>query len=97
MRRCGLPLAILAWRAVALLMLWLAGHVTQALFLLTIGALFAYALAPAVKVVQRVMPRFLAILIVYLLVLGALIALLYLIVSTAISQFVSLSAYVRCC
>src|SRR5690348_1634115 len=37
----------------------------------------------------------LAILIVYLLVLGALIALLYLIVSTAISQFVSLSAYVR--
>ena len=46
MRRGGLPLAILAWSAVALLMLWLAGHVTQALFLLTIGALFAYALAP---------------------------------------------------
>ncbi len=95
MRRCGLPLAILAWSAVALLILWLAGHVTQALFLLTIGALFAYALAPAVKLLERVMPRFLAILIVYLLVLGALIALLYLIVSTAISQFVSLSAYVR--
>jgi len=95
MRRCGLPLAILAWSAVALLILWLAGHVTQALFLLTIGALFAYALAPAVKLLQRVMPRFLAILIVCLLVLSALIALLYLIVSTAISQFVSLSAYVR--
>ncbi len=95
MRRCGLPLAILAWSAVALLILWLAGHVTQALFLLTIGALFAYALSPAVKVLQRVMPRFLAILIVYLLVLSALIALLYLIVSTAISQFISLSAYVR--
>jgi predicted PurR-regulated permease PerM len=95
MRRCGLPLAILAWSAVALLLLWLAGHVIQSLLLLTIAALLAYALAPAVKLLERVMPRFLAILIVYLLVLGALSALLYLIVSTAISQFVSLSDYVR--
>jgi predicted PurR-regulated permease PerM len=95
MRRCGLPLAILAWSAVALLLLWLAGHVIQSLLLLTIAALLAYALAPGVKLLERVMPRFLAILIVYLLVLGALSALLYLIVSTAISQFVSLSDYVR--
>jgi predicted PurR-regulated permease PerM len=95
MRRCGLPLAILAWSAVALLILWLAGHVIQSLLLLTIAGLLAYALAPAVKLLARVMPRFLAILIVYLLVLGALSALLYLIVSTAISQFVSLSAYVQ--
>ena len=95
MRRCGLPLAILAWSAVALLLLWLAGHVIQSLLLLTIAGLLAYALAPAVKLLARVMPRFLAILIVYLLVLGALSALLYLIVSTAISQFVSLSAYVQ--
>ncbi len=94
-RRCGLPIAILAWSAVALLVLWLAGHVTQTLFLLTIAALLAFALAPAVKLLERIMPRFLAILIVYLLVLGALIALLYLIVSTTFAQFVLLSAYVR--
>ena len=95
MRRCGLPFAILAWAAVALLLLWLAGHVVQTLFLLTIASLLAYALVPAVKFFNRFMPRFLAILIVYLLVLGALSALLYLIVSTAIVQFISLSAYVR--
>lgn len=95
MRRCGLPLAILAWSAIALLILWLAGHVTQALFLLTIGALFAYALAPAVKLLGHVMPRFLAILLVYLLVLGALGALLYLVVSAAIVQVISLSHYVQ--
>ena len=95
MRRVGLPLAILAWSAVALLMLWLAGHVIQSLLLLTMAALLAYALAPGVKLLARVMPRFLAILIVYLLVLGALSALLFLIVRTAISQFVSLSDYVR--
>jgi predicted PurR-regulated permease PerM len=94
-RRCGLPFAIIAWTGVALLLLWLAGHVIQTLFLLTMAALLAYSLAPVVKFLERVMPRFLAILIVYLLVLGALSALLYLIVRTAIVQFVSLSGYVR--
>ncbi|HEY0754745.1 MAG TPA: AI-2E family transporter [Ktedonobacteraceae bacterium] len=94
-RRCGLPLAILAWTAVALLVLWLAGHIIQTLLLLTIAALLAYALAPVVKILERVMPRFLAILIVYLVILGALGALLYLIVSTAIVQFSSLADYVR--
>ena len=95
MRRVGLPLAILAWTGVALLILWLAGHVIQTLLLLTFAALFAYALAPAVKLLERVMPRFLAILLVYLVVLGALGVLLYLIVSTAIVQVISLSDYVR--
>jgi predicted PurR-regulated permease PerM len=94
-RRVGLPLAILAWTGVALLILWLAGHVIRTLLLLTFAALFAYALAPAVKLLERVMPRFLAILLVYLVVLGALSALLYLIVSTAIVQVISLSDYVR--
>jgi len=62
MRRCGLPFAILAWTGIALLILWLAGHVIQTLLLLTISALLAYALAPAVKFLERVLPRFLAIL-----------------------------------
>ncbi len=94
-RRCGLPLAILAWSAVVLLILWLAGHIIQTLFLLIIATLLAYALAGVVKLFERVMPRYLAILVVYLLVLGAIVALLYLVVSTAIQQFVSLSAYVQ--
>ncbi len=94
-RRCGLPLAILAWSAVVLLILWLAGHITQTIFLLIVAALLAYALTGVVKLFERVMPRFLAILIVYLLVLGAIVALLYLVVSTAIQQFVSLSTYVQ--
>lgn len=94
-RRCGLPLAILAWTGVALLILWLIGHVIQTLLLLVLAALLAYALAPAVAFLQRWMPRFLAILIVYLIVLGALSTLLYLIVSTAIVQFISLADYIR--
>jgi hypothetical protein len=31
MRRVGLPLAMLSWTGVALLILWLAGHVIQTL------------------------------------------------------------------
>src|SRR5260370_34187148 len=62
MRRCGLPIAILAWAAVALLLLWLAGHVVQTLLVLPIASLLAYALVPAVHVFNRFMPRFLALL-----------------------------------
>jgi len=93
-RRCGLPFTILAWTGVALLLLWLAGQVIQTLLLLTLAAVLAYALAPAMTILARVMPRFLAIVVVYLVVLGAICALLYLIVRTAIAQFVSLADYV---
>ncbi|HET8843902.1 MAG TPA: AI-2E family transporter [Ktedonobacteraceae bacterium] len=94
-RRCGLPFAILAWTGVALLILWLAGHIAQTLLLLTIAALLAYALTPMVKILARVMPRFLAILIVYLVLLGALSAFVYLVIRTAMVQFGSLADYVR--
>ena len=93
-RRCGLPFTILAWTGVALLLLWLAGQVIQTLLLLTLAAVLAYALAPAMTILARVMPRFLAIVVVYLFVVGAICALLYLIVRTAIAQFVSLADYV---
>lgn len=93
--RFGLPLAILAWTAVALLILWLAGQVIHTLLLLAFAAIFAYALAPAAKFLERIMPRVLAILVVYLVVLGVLSVLLYLIISAVIVQVTSLSEYVR--
>lgn len=65
--------------------------------LLTIAALLAYALAPGINVLQRVMPRFLAILIMYLLVLGAMSFLVYLIVTTAIEQISSLAITIQKC
>ncbi len=92
-RRRDIPLAILAWTVVVILFLWLIGHVITTILLLVIAALLAYALAPAVGILQRVMPRFLAIIIVYLLVLGGLGGLVYLIIITAINQASSLSHY----
>ncbi|MBA2395255.1 MAG: AI-2E family transporter [Ktedonobacteraceae bacterium] len=72
-----------------------AAHIVRAILLLVIAALLAYALAPGVKLLQRVMPRFLAILIMYLIVLGAVSFLLYLIITTAIDQIGSLTITVQ--
>jgi predicted PurR-regulated permease PerM len=94
-RRRDIPLAILAWIAVIAVIFWGAGHIVRSLLLLIIASLLAYALAPAVKFLQRVMPRFLAILIVYLLVLSGVCFLIYLVISTAVHQVIDLSRFIR--
>jgi predicted PurR-regulated permease PerM len=95
LRRLVIPLAILAWAAVFMLVIWMAGYVTRTILLLVVASLLAYALAPMVTFLERVVPRFLAILIVYLIVLGAISGLLYLVVSTAIEQTTSLAGYLN--
>ena len=94
-RRRDIPLAILAWTALAGLVLWGASHIIHTLLLLTIAALLAYALAPGVKLLHRFMPRLLAILIMYVLVLSALCFLIYLVVTTAIDQVRALASSVQ--
>ena len=92
-RRLIIPLAFLAWAGVTILILWGASHVTRAILLLVVASLLAYALAPLATFLQRAMPRFLAILIVYLIVLGGVSTLVYLVVRTAVAQITSLSSY----
>ncbi len=89
-RRLDMPLTILAWIGVVAVVLWAAAHIARSLLLLAIAALLAYALAPAVKLLERVMPRFLAMLIVYLIVLSGLSLLLYFIVRASIQQALEL-------
>src|SRR5437868_8175623 len=93
-RRRDIPIAILAWIALVVVILWAAGHVAQSILILTIAAFLAFALLPAVRFFQRGMPRPMAILIVYLVVLTGISLLLYLIVSTAVQQIIQLSQYV---
>ncbi len=88
-------MAILVWIAIVFVILWGAGHIAHTILLLIIAGLLAYALAPGVKLFQRFMPRFLAILIVYLLVLGAVSFLFYLIVTTALEQVRLLAATIQ--
>ena len=92
-RRLLIPLAILAWAGVVILILWASGYVARTILLLVIATLLAYALSPLVTLLERVVPRFLAILLVYLIVLGGIGTLLYLIVRTTVDQIVSLSNF----
>ena len=93
-RRRDIPLAILAWIALAVVILWAAGHIIRSLLVLTIAAFLAFALVPAVKFFQRWMPRPVAILVVYLVVLTGISMLLYFIVSTAVQEVAQLANYV---
>jgi predicted PurR-regulated permease PerM len=88
-RRRDIPIAILAWIALGVTILWAASHFTRSLLVLTVAALLAFALMPAVRLLERVMPRFLAIIIVYLVVLSGLSLLIYFIVNTTITQIIS--------
>jgi predicted PurR-regulated permease PerM len=90
-QRRDIPIAILAWIALAFVILWAIGHIASTILLLVIAALLAYALAPGVKFLQRFMPRAPAILIMYLLVLGVISFLVYLIITTAIGEVASLA------
>jgi predicted PurR-regulated permease PerM len=70
--------------------LWLAGHISRALILLVVAALLAYALAPAVRFFRRFMPRGLALAVVYLVLVGILVGIGFLVVSTTIQQLTAL-------
>jgi predicted PurR-regulated permease PerM len=88
-------IALVCWLVLLGVALWALSHVFRALLLLVIGALLAYALAPAVGYLRRFMPRWLAILIVYLALLAALGTLGTLIVQTAVAQITALVAQVQ--
>jgi predicted PurR-regulated permease PerM len=80
----------LAWMVIVGVVLWGMSHMILAVLLLCFGALIAYTIFPLVKLVQRIMPRPLAILVVYLLILGMLCGLAYVFVILAVNQVNSL-------
>ncbi|MBA3823688.1 MAG: AI-2E family transporter [Ktedonobacterales bacterium] len=89
---------VLVWLGYTLFLLlafWLASHFVRALLLLGIGALLAYALYPPVRFFSRFLPRPVALLVVYLLLVGLLGALGYLVVSTSVGQVASLIIQVQ--
>jgi predicted PurR-regulated permease PerM len=93
--RRDVPIALLAWIALAAVLIWVASHIVHTLLVLMIATLLAFALAPAVKLLQHIMPRFLAILLVYLIVFSGISVLCYMIVNTAIEQTMTLSLAIR--
>ncbi|GHO63348.1 AI-2E family transporter [Ktedonobacter sp. SOSP1-52] len=82
---------LLIWVVLAGILLWVLGQISRALIIFAIAALFAYALYPLVKFLQRILPRPVAIAIVYVLVLSALMLLLYSVANTIVDQLTSLT------
>lgn len=90
-RRLIILLTILVALVLAMALLWGASHIITSLLIFAVAALIAYAIAPAVDLFHRVMPRPIAILVVYLIVLALLGFALYLIITNTVTQLISLS------
>jgi predicted PurR-regulated permease PerM len=85
-RRLLIALTIIAWIAIACFVIFLIWLVGESFVLLLIGGLIGYIMYPFVQFFQRVMPRALAIVLVYLILLVALVVLLYLVGASFIQQ-----------
>src|SRR6516225_3630602 len=72
------------------IMLWLSSKVIVVLLILLVAALLAYAVVPVIDLLHRLMPRFLAMLLVYLVAIAVFGLLAYLAVKTLIPQLESL-------
>ncbi|HEU0026958.1 MAG TPA: AI-2E family transporter [Ktedonobacterales bacterium] len=83
--------AILGWGAIVAVGLWLAGHFTRTLLIVAIAALLAYALAPVVSVLHRVIPRWAAVTLVYVGLMGLLVAVSSLMVASVATQVAQLA------
>jgi predicted PurR-regulated permease PerM len=94
-RRLIISLTVFIWIIFAAIAFWLIGHIINTIILFAVGAILAVGVYPLVKIFERVMPRWLAILIVYIIILGTLGALLYWIITTAISQSSSFVDYIQ--
>ncbi|MGZ3681470.1 MAG: AI-2E family transporter [Ktedonobacterales bacterium] len=90
-RRRDIALTLLLWLLLLAAGIWLLAHVAHAAIILALSILLAYALVPPVQLLSRYLPRWLAIIIVYLAILGALGALGYSLLNTALTQFAALA------
>ncbi len=85
-QRRDLPLTILAWIGVIGVFFFVIQHVWHTVIVLIFACVIAYLLFPAIKFLGKFMPRFLAILIIYLLLICGFGTFLYLFLRAAIFQ-----------
>jgi predicted PurR-regulated permease PerM len=92
LRSLAIPLVILAWIGLTAVILWAAAHVARSLILLSISAILAFALAPAVKLLQKRLPRLLSILLVYIIAFGGISIIVYFLMRAAVIQISQLKS-----
>jgi len=84
------PLVVLAWLALLLVVAWLLSHVTHALLILVLSTVVAFALSPVVDLLERWLPRILAIAIAYVIGFTLLVSLLSVVVVSAATETTNL-------
>jgi predicted PurR-regulated permease PerM len=77
------------------ILLWLSSKVITMLLILLVAVLLAYAVTPVIGLLQRIMPRILALLVVYVIVIILLGGIAYLAVKALIPQLNSLTQSVQ--
>jgi predicted PurR-regulated permease PerM len=92
LRALVVPLIILAWLAVAVVAVWLLGHVAHTLLVLVLSVVLAFAFTPLANRLARWMPRPLALGVAYLLGVGVVLAFGVYVVATTAAQVSSLVA-----
>ncbi len=85
-RRRNIAFTILCWIAIAGVIVWMASQVYHAIIVLVMACVLAYALYPAVEMLRRWLPHWLAILLVYLALFAVVGGFGYLLVSTAVTE-----------
>jgi predicted PurR-regulated permease PerM len=93
LRRLIVALTILAWMAIGAVALMVAERMIGSLIILVGAGLLAYIIYPLVVLLQRFMPRLLAILVVYVVVLSALSLLVYYMIASVVNQLSSFVVY----
>ena len=73
------------------ILFWLSSKVITVLLILLVAALLAYAVVPVIDLLHRVMPRVLAMLLVYLVAIAVFAGLAYLTIKTLIPQLNALA------
>ena len=93
-RRLLIALTIVAWIAIVCFVFFVIWLVGESFILVLIGGLIAYIIYPFVLLFQRIMPRPLAIFLVYLILLVALSVLVYLVGVSFVQQLAALIAII---
>ena len=90
MRRLLIALTLIAWIVIGCFLFFVIWLVGESFTLLLIGGLLAYIIYPLVLIFQRIMPRPLAVFLVYLVLLIALSVLVYMVGISFVQQLASL-------
>ncbi len=90
-RRLVILLTILAAIILAGVLLWGTGPIIASLLIFALAALNAYTIIPAVGLLRHVMPRALAVLVIYLIAFIVIALLLYLIINSTVTQLTALA------